>query len=57
MASVAYGTSVINFISMSTHVYILHFNLSIKGTQSNLSQVSIECIGKVIQNALIFNAR
>ena len=27
---------------------------SIKETQSNLSQVSIECIDKVIQNALIF---
>ena len=28
-----------------------------KGTQSNLSQVSIECIDKVIQNALIFYVR
>ena len=29
----------------------------IKETQSNMSQVSIECIDKVIQNALIFYAR
>ena len=31
--------------------------LTFKETQSNLSQVSIECIDKVIQNALIFYAR
>ena len=29
----------------------------LKETQSNLSQVSIECIDKVIQNALIFYTR
>ena len=37
---------------------ILQITLNpIKQTQSNLSQISIECIDKVIQNALIFYAR
>ena len=37
--------------------YNFHFYPGVKETQSNLSQVSIECIDKVIQNALIFYAR
>ena len=36
------------------HIFLI---FAIKETQSNLSQVSIECIDKVIQNALIFYAR
>ena len=36
---------------------IKQFEKALKETQSNLRQVCIECIDKVIQNALIFNAR
>ena len=37
--------------------FTLNLGYTVKETQSNLSQVSIVCIDKVIQNALIFYAR